>query len=87
MGRSGALTGAAGRSHRGAVAAERVPLPPAPAPSPEGRTGLLHQRATLGLQTPTKESSRKELIKEFQFPSTQPLVLCEHKTNPGHSHC
>lgn len=82
------------REPGGAVGAERgPPLPPRtalcprPAPSPEGRTGLPPPASDTGLRTSTKESSRKELIKEFQFPSTQPLVLCEHKTKPGHSHC
>lgn len=101
-GGAAALTGTAGRGQRGAgvtgVLREqsgarrsrpRIALCPGGARNrvPRGGQGSLHQRATQGLQTSTKESSRMELIKEFQFPSMQPLVLCEHKTKPGHSHC
>lgn len=41
-----------------------------------------------GQRQPAKlNSSRKELIKELQFPPTQTLVLCEHNSKPKHSHC
>lgn len=65
------------------------PAAPGPlrAPSTESRGRDRAPSISEGLQASTKESSRKELIKEFQFPSTQPLVLCERKTKPGHSHC